>query len=392
MNSFKPYIYLFVLALAIASCRQGGKEKEEHEHEEEHAEEVHFSEQKFQTLNMKVDTLPVRNLSRYTEVNGQLKVPPQNNAVVTAVIGANIRSIQVREGDPVKKGQVLAYLSHPDLIRLQTDYVNNWNQLQFLEKEYKRQTRLLQEKIGSGKEQERISADYHAMQGTVNGLQSQLKLTGLNPEQVLKGPVLEQVPLPSPINGFVHEVQVKTGQYVSPETNLFEVINTDEIYAELMIFEKDLAQVKPGQQIECTIESQPGNNLQAIVKSIGKTFDPETKAVHIYAQIYGETSGLVPGMYVRGRIVSDDLKNYALPEEGVVREGDKFFIFMAEKETENGSAVWAFRPLEVIRGVQDNGWTEVKLMEQPPKNMLFAMNNAYYLLGELKKGETEHHH
>ena len=116
---------LFITAcLFIVSCGNSVNKEEGKELEEEHAEEVHFSKQQFQSLGMKVDTLPLRNISSYVDANGQLEVPPQNEAAVTAIIGANIISIKVIEGDKIKKGQVLAYLNHPDLIKLQTDYIN----------------------------------------------------------------------------------------------------------------------------------------------------------------------------------------------------------------------------------------------------------------------------
>ncbi len=85
------------------------------------------------------------------EANGQLEVLPQHEATVTAILGANVTSIKVIEGDQVSRGQVLAYISHPNLTRLQTDYIRAYSQLQFLEKENQRQKRLYEEEVGSGK-------------------------------------------------------------------------------------------------------------------------------------------------------------------------------------------------------------------------------------------------
>ena len=199
-SNIKTYILLFAASLFIAACgnsghneegheHESGEESEHHEHGEGHEEEVHFSEQQFQSLAMKVDTLPFRNISSYVEANGQLEVPPQNEAAVTAIIGANITSIKVIEGDKVRKGQILAYLSHPDLIKLQTDYINSWNQLQYLEKEYQRQKKLYEEKVGSGKEFQKTQTDYQSMKGTVKGYEAQLKLMGLNFDKMLKGEI-----------------------------------------------------------------------------------------------------------------------------------------------------------------------------------------------------------
>ena len=77
MNSkIKTYILLFAASLFIVACGNSGHKEEEHEHgnseeskQSEHGEEVHFSEQQFQSLDMEVDTLPFRNISSYVEAN-----------------------------------------------------------------------------------------------------------------------------------------------------------------------------------------------------------------------------------------------------------------------------------------------------------------------------------
>jgi cobalt-zinc-cadmium efflux system membrane fusion protein len=207
-STIKTSILLLATTLFVTACNHTGHEEAapDHDaHEQEsasvHTHAVHLSTQQFKALNMHVDTLPMRNLSSYVEANGLLEAAPEDEAVVTAIIGANIANINVVEGEKVKKGQVLAYLSHPDLIKLQTDYVNSWNQLQYLDKEYHRQKRLYEEEVGSGMEFQQTQADYRSMQGTAKGLQGQLKLLGLDPAFILRGEIYERVPVRSPISG-----------------------------------------------------------------------------------------------------------------------------------------------------------------------------------------------
>ena len=402
MNSkIKTYILLFAASLFIVSCgkhdedehkHQSGEESEHQEHGEGHEEEVHLSEQQVQSLGIKSDTLPFRNISSYVEANGQLEVPPQNEATVTAIVGSNVTLIKVIEGDKVRKGQVLAYLSHPNLIKIQTDYINNWNQLQYLEKEYHRQKTLYDEKVGSGKVFQKTQAEYQSMKGMVKGGEAQLKQMGLGLNQIQQSEIYEQVPVISPIDGHVRLVEVKTGQYVEPHTEMFEIVNIEHIHADLMVFEKDMHKVKQGQRIRFTIESLPGQELEAKIYSVGKAFEQEPKAIHIHAEIENKKGLLIPGMYIRGRIMINDVQSYALPEAGVVREGEKYFIFTAKKETDNGETEWAFEPVEVIVGAKDDGWIEVKLLKPLKHGTTVAWNNAYYILAEMKKGEAEHNH
>jgi cobalt-zinc-cadmium efflux system membrane fusion protein len=385
--------------MALWACGDTANKNEAHDHdsekelhtemnEKEHGEErIRFSMAQFNALDMRVDTIPVRNISAYVETNGQLEVPPQNEAAVTAVIGANVSTIEVIEGDKVEKGQVLAYINHPDLIELQSNYISSWNELQFLEKEYERQQKLYEEKVGSGKELQRIRSDYNAKKANVNGLAAQLKLLDISIGTVQNGNLTEKVAVRSPIKGFVRSVEVKTGQYVAPQTELFEIVNLEHIHVDFMVFEKDVAKVREGQKIRFKVESIE-RELEASVYSVGKNFEQNPKAIHIHAEIEDKSGLLLPGMYARGRILTGDSTGTALPEAAVIRENGKDYIFLAEKHENE----WEFRPLEVIATRTADGWTQISPTEKFPSNAQVAWNNAYYLLAEMQKGETEHAH
>jgi len=350
--------------------------------------ELHLSDLKFESLGIKIDTLPIRSLSGVVEANGQLEVPPQHEATVTAILGANVTSIKVIEGDQVSKGQVLAYISHPNLTRLQTDYVRAYSQLQFLEKENQRQKRLYEEEVGSGKTYQQIQADYQAMKGEVKGYEAQLKQLSLNVEKIRSGEIYEYVPVVSPIYGFIQKVKVQIGQYVDPQTEMFMIVNTDHIHADLMVFEKDIYKVKVGQKVSFTVESVPGNTLTAKIYSVGKQFEQNPKAVHVHAEIDQKEDFLIPGMYINGKIRAGDNQVKALPEGAIIEEEGKPYIFMAEAHEEDGKTKWTFNAVEVRTGITEDGWVEIKLLEPLPEGTLIAWNNAYYLISEMKKGET----
>ena len=364
-----------------------------HEGEEGGMGEVHLSNLKFRSLGIKVDTLPTRPLSEVVEATGELEVPPQYEATVTAIIGANITSIKVIEGDKVRKGQVLAYLSHPNLTRVQTEYITAYSRMQNLEKEFERQQRLYEEEIGSGKLFQQAQADYQSIKAEVKGLESQLRQLSLNVEKVRGGDIYENIPVVSPIEGNVEDVGIQLGQYVDPQTEMFEVINADHVHADLMVFAKDVYKVKEGQEVILLMESVPGKTFTAEIYSVGKKFEQNPKAVHVHAEIKEEADELVPGMYINGRIITGaGTEVTALPEEAIIEEEGKSYIFIAEQHQEDGETEWSFKPVEVITGEENEGWTEIKLLEPLPEDAMLAWNNAYYLIAEMKKSQTSHGH
>ncbi|MGY0392204.1 efflux RND transporter periplasmic adaptor subunit [Bizionia sp. KMM 8389] len=371
----------------------GHEEKPKEEHGEEgegEGEELMLTAKQFDALKMKVDTLSLRNLSGYVEANGTLEVPPQSKAAVTSVVGSNVVLINVIEGDKVSKGEILAYLAHPNIIKMQTDYLNASSNTVFLKKNYERQQKLYDAGVGSGANFQKAKAEYDVSKALSNGLAAQLRILNINPSVVSNGTIAQKVSLLSPISGVVQKVEVKTGQYVDPQTELFEIVNTEDVHADLMVFEKDVMKVIEGQKVALNIQSAPDENLVAKIYSVGKTFELNPKAVHVHAKIENKTKGktLIPGMYITGKIQVENIKTTALPESAITNDGDKFYVFSAEQEGDE----WHFKQIEVFVSTKDDNWVEVKFAEELEKNIKFAYNNAYYLLAEIKKGEAEHTH
>lgn len=384
------YIFFSLLLISCGNNSAETNDKNASEETEEHHEEegIQLSLAQAEALDLKVDTLTHRNMSGFVEANGTLEVPPQNEATVTTIVGANVVKIEVIEGDEVKQGEVVAYLSHPNIIQLQTDYLEAFHNQQYLEKEYKRQKKLYEGGVGSGMNFQKAEADYQAKKGLVSGLKSKLKLLNINLSNLEKGNIQERVALRSPIEGAVQKVEVKTGQYVQPQTDLFEIINTHHVHADLMVYEKDVHKIAVDQKIKFTVQSLPETELSASIYSISKTFEESPKAVHVHAEIENKKGNLIPGMYIQGRILTENSTTLAIPESAVVKNGDRFYIYKAEKNENE----WSFSPLEVKTGKTNSGWTAIQLLEKQPQETQFAFNNAYYLQAEAEKGEGGGHH
>ena len=383
-------IVLLSSLLLIGACNtKETKQEDTHtEHTEGTMTDVMLTPQQYNALQMQADTLQVRTMSGYIEANGTLEVPPQNEAEITTAVGANVVSIEVIEGDKVAKGETVAFLSHPNIIQIQTDYLNAYSNSEFLEKDYLRQKKLYDAGVGSGANFEKAEANFKASKAKANGLKEQLRQLNISATGIENGTIYQRIALRSPIEGFVQKVEVKTGQYVEPQTPLFEVVNTHHVHADLMVFEKDVHQLKIGQKVSFNIQSMPDKELTAEIYSIGKTFEQETKALHVHAEIENKEGNLIPGMYIQGRIEANATQLTAIPESAIIEDAGKHYIFSVEKEGED----WSLKPVEVITGTTDGNWTAISFLETPKPDSKFAYNNAYYLMAELKKGSAGHSH
>ncbi|MEQ9290027.1 MAG: efflux RND transporter periplasmic adaptor subunit [Cyclobacteriaceae bacterium] len=435
-KNIKFIIGIFTLAVLMSACGASSKEKDEHgEHEEEgHGEEgvVSLTEQQMDAIGLKMVQIEKRTLNIAVTASGKLEMAPQDKADVSPVIGGIVKSVNVFEGDKVRKGQVLASLEHPDFIQLQQDYINTINSLDYLEKEYERQKKLYEEKVGSGKEFQKTSADYFNSRSSADALKAKLNMIGINSSEVAKGKIYPVVNLTSPINGMVSLVETNIGSYIEPLTKVFEIVDNDKIHADLMVFEKDMDKIRIGQKIYFSTTGVPDKELEAKIFAISPAFEQNPKAVHVHANIITKNTKLLPGMYIKGKIIANNIETEVLPEHAIITEEGKAYIFVKKEGEEHDhghegeveeseehdhdshgepaanehtgktgveehhegheEGKWGFEMVEVMTGATSNGYTEVKLLKPLPKNAQIAGSGAYYILAEMGKGETEHSH
>ena len=382
----KLYIVLIaLLSLTMVSCNSKNTNSSEHE-EEEHSEAgvVTLSKKQQSSLNLKIGSFEMRNLTTVIKITGVLAVPPKSMAGVTAIIGGNVKTISVFQGDKVRKGQTLAVLEHPDYISIQEDFATIANSLDYLKQEYERQKELFDNNVGAGKNFQKAKSDYNIAKVKYEGLKSRLLLLGLSPKKVEEGKISNTINIVAPISGYVNELNIKVGAYIDAKTEMFELSDNSKIHADFKIYEKDVHLLKNGQNIHFTVANRLDKEYDAKIFAIGKEFNRDSRSVNIHADIAGDTKSLVPGMYITGHLHTD--KNYVktLPEDAIVTQGVKSFICIIEEE--NGENT-EFKMTEIIKGKSDDGYTQVNLLEELPENTKIALNKAYYLLSDMNKDE-----
>lgn len=358
-------------------------------HNEKEVGAIRLSALKFKSLGIKVGNIPTRDLSGVVNANGWLELFPQHKAVITTIFGANITEIKVIKGEKVKKNQILAYLSHPNLINLQTAYTRTYNQMQFLEREYHRQKRLHDEKIGSDDDiYQQTKARYQIIKSEFEGYDAQLKQLNLDVKKLKNGNISQYLPVVSPIDGYIEKILVQTGQFVDPQAQILSIINNDFIHADILVSEKDIHKVKMGQKVSFTVDSVPKKNFSATIFSIEKNFKRNPRVVRVHAEIHQKEYFFIPGMRIHGKIYTDDSSIHALPEEAIIIKNGKPYIFLVETNEQDNKMEWVFNPVEITTGISNRGWVEISLLKPLPENSKVALNNAYYLIAEMKKGET----
>ena len=75
--------------------------------------------------------------------------PNNNKATVAALFSGVVKTLNILEGDYVRKGQVIATIANPEYIRVQEQYLTTISRIAFAEQEYRRQNELYTNDVGT---------------------------------------------------------------------------------------------------------------------------------------------------------------------------------------------------------------------------------------------------
>jgi cobalt-zinc-cadmium efflux system membrane fusion protein len=378
MNSLIKLISTCFLLTAL-SCSSPTKKEVSPEANEKKSNEVILSDEQFQSIKIQLGSIESRSLSGSIKANGMLDVPPQNLVSISAPLGGFVKSTELLQGMRINKGEIVVVLEHPDYIQLQQDYLDNKNQLEFLEKEYNRQLDLSKENVNALKAVQQSKSTYLSTKARVEGLKAKLKLVNINPADIESGEIKNSVNIISPISGFVSQVNVNIGMHVNPIDVMFRIVDTDHVHAEAQVFEKDIPKLKIGQRAHILLSNESKERL-AKVFLIGKEITTE-RTVRVHCHLEGEDANLIPGTYFSAIIETGLNSVYALPVDAIVNFEAKHFVFV-----EKDASAHRYELLEIKTGASDGEYMEIGSQLNDFKNKI-VVSGGFELLNSLKNVE-----
>lgn len=413
------YIVLGVVVLAVLGyfLLRDTKKADGHDHNEAEAhkeepkaasqaaiKEVELNEAQYKASDIVLGGFSMKNLSDVVNANGYTKLPPQNQADISVYLSGIVKTINVIEGEYVKKGKVLATIESLELAKLQEEYHTSKSNLDFLTLEYERQKTLSDENVNSKKVFQRTKSDFEIEKARYNSLQKQLNILNLSSA---KG-TASLMPVVASISGYITQVNVKIGSTAEIGKPLFTIVDNSKLHVDLLVYEKDLQKVKPGQDIRFTLTNQDNTEIRGKVFNISQSFENETKSVAVHADITNNSKALIPGMYVNALIDVGTREVQALPVDAVIKADGREFIFVLEEgheeeehnhDAEEGHShedghehkeeakMYHFQRIEVKTGTSQLGYVQVTLLQEIDKDAKIVLKGAYYIQSHLLKSE-----
>ena len=229
-------------------------------------------------------------------VNASGKVYPEVEVKVSSDISGEIIELTVEEGDSVTKGQMLArifadlYVTQRDqvaaAVRQQEALVNNSTaQLEAMrsamtqtEAQYKRQLKLMEEKVISRAEFEQAEsaylsakANYNAALESIKGNKASIASAQANLSRANKD--LSRTTLIAPMNGVISSLSVKKGERVAGNsfalgTEMMRVADMTVMEVRVNVGENDIVKVNIGDSADVEVDAYNNRKFKGIVTQI----------------------------------------------------------------------------------------------------------------------------
>lgn len=394
MIRLKNIINPVLISVLLFSCNSKNEQTTENHETEERVHEsgniVDLTQTQIDAIKLEFGKIEQKELRNVIKANGFLKVPNQSKASVTSLYSGQVKSILVRSGNIVAKGQTIAVIENPNQVLVQEQYLTVLDQIQMTQTEVNRQKELYEGNAGALKNWQYAESQLKTLKTQKASLVKQLQLMGISPSSVSAKNLNSSMSVKSPISGVVGAILVDIGSYIDISSPVAEIVDNSDLHLDLNVFEKDLPSIKKGQLIHFTMTNNPSKEYDAEIFSIGSTFEDNSKAVSVHASVKGDKTGLIDGMNVVALISIGESLVSAVPQESIVNSGAEDFIFILDKKERNE---YIFKRIPIVKGVTDVGYAQITPLISIPENAQIVTKGAFFLLAKMNNtGEEGHEH
>lgn len=319
--------------------------------------EITISKKQFDNDGMIIGEFVNWDFKEVVTCNGKISAPVDGIAMISTQIPGMVEEIYFSLGRFVKKGSVICTLAGNELVMIQQDFLISSVNLNRLKQDYERAKVMKKENVGTEKDFLLRKSEYYSMLANYQSLKLQLELLNLNIQKIEKGDLYSSFPLIAPISGYITKQNTMIGQYIEPQKELIEIIDISKLQLSVGVFEKDINDISVGQEVEFNLLGEEKITQRAIISTIGKTIDNDTKMVNCIATIEKDQNiSYTYGSFVEAVIITSLNTKVAVPTEAIKKIGDNNYLLVVDSENEEK---YFMKKIPVVTGRISDDFTEI---------------------------------
>ncbi len=266
-------------------------------------------------IPVKVESIKMQPFSHSFIATGELESIEE--AFISPEVNGQIISVNVTEGQHVRKGQMLAKLN---TVIIENTINEVETQLSLAKTIYDKQSILWNKNIGSERQYLEAKNNYEGLQNKLNTLRAQYNMA------IIK----------SPINGIVEEIFLKKGELASPGMQFMQIVNIDELYVTVKLSEAYLSVINKGDIVDISFPAYPGLIYSKPVFRTGNVINKQNRTFIVQIKINNEDGKLKPHL-LTNVIINDYNTDQAIVLPSIIIKEDMkgSFIFVIGDDNNN---------------------------------------------------------
>ena len=277
-------------------------------------EHVSLSEKQRIMANVATAEATTETLNKEINAVGIVQYNQSRQAKVTAWIAGRLEKLNVNSvGAFVSKEKPVAEIYSPDLVATQQEY-------------------LLALKSREQLKSSPIASISQNGEGLVASARQRLLLFGVKESQISEleksGKPNIRIPIYSPFSGIVIEKMVQQGQYVNMGEALFNIADLSSVWVEMEIYENEVSNIHPGQQVEIRSQSFPDKPSTGRIAFVYPFLDPKTRTVKARVELANPGMKLKPEMFVNAIIRVPLSPSLVVPATAVMNTGKRQVVWV----------------------------------------------------------------
>ncbi len=285
--------------------------------------------------------------------------PPAAPSNVAFLVSGKVIRVLPREGEYVRKGQLLASIDPTDYDLALTAAAKQADMARIsferAEDEHWRMKMLFDSNSLAPNDYAKYKAAYDSAK--------QQHEQAIAAEKIARKRLTDATLL-APVSGFISKRSIEPGETAGPGRPAFEIVDLDTVEISAGVPETDVHLVRVGQQVGVTLPALPGESFQGVVRLVNISADPGTRTFMTRVSIPNPKHTLRIGMVAEARIRGDKVVNMlTAPIEAIVRDpqgATMVYIYYPDQKRVYAKRVEIGAPygrdLEIKSGLSGNEW------------------------------------
>ncbi|HBI69766.1 MAG TPA: efflux RND transporter periplasmic adaptor subunit [Massilia sp.] len=259
-------------------------------------------------------------------------VTPQQTVDLRPQTTSTIREVHIREGQFVKKGQLMFSLDDRSdraaVAQAEAEVARGKANLADLERQYKRSQDLVAQKFLAQSVVDSLQSQVEAARAAVAASSAAVRANQVSASYTT---------IRAPLSGRVGAINVYGGSLVQPTTSLTTITQLDPIDVAFTLPESSLGALLAAQKAgKVAVEASTGGEAKPVTGElifVDNTVDPTSGTIRVKAQFSNADGQLWPGQYVNTRVTVRTIQDaVVIPQNAIIINAYGTFVYVAEKD------------------------------------------------------------